>query len=426
MKEFFLQRQRPILLFFLLGLVVRTTFILLTYKESYSALPDSRLYDAMSSNFLTGDFNFNRGDFIIAPLYLFVLAFFKLIFGAYWLKTLIGFQILVSAATVYYVWKLAEVIFKSSRISVIASLIYCLYVPLFYFNSVIAQETIFLFFVVGFIFHFVSFLNTNQRKDMFIAGCFFAGAYFTKSFVNLFVPFLIFLVFYLCRNISIRERIISIILFFITVVILAIPVGIHNKNKSGMFVTSSNGGGLVFFVANCELNYRDVTDSDTSDASRFPNGRKIFTFDNFPNATYDSIMKLPGKQKEQAFWDGGFRWIKENKEKFLAIRAVNFFRMIMPGNSWSRYPFKLWLASFVFAFPLYMLAYFGIIRALKMDFKKHLWILAWLVAISIMHIMFIFTNRYRTFTYDIFYIVYASFALDFLITYFKSRKASAT
>jgi hypothetical protein len=424
MKEFFLQRQRSILFFFIVGLVVRIVYLLLTYKESYTALPDSYAYDDMSSRFLAGDFDFNRKDFIIAPLYLLVLALFKLIFGAFWLQALIAFQVIISACTVFYVWKLAELLFSSVRVAAFASLIYCFYVPLFYFISVIAQETIFLFLLIGFIFHFVRFLNTTERRDMFIAGCFFAAAYFTKSFVNLFVPFLIFLVFYLCKSITIRERIVSLALFFSTAVILAIPVGIHNYNKSGMFVTSSNGGGVVFFMANSNVNYLDVTDSDTSNAARFPNGRKVFAFSYFPNPTYDSIMNLPDKQKEKALWDGGFKWIKENKEKFLTIRAINFFRMLMPGNSLSRYPFKLWLGAFIFSFPLYLLAYIGIIKSLKAGFKKHLWILAWIVAISIMHIMFIFTNRYRTYTYDIFYIVYASFTIDILIKWFKSRRTS--
>ena len=146
------------------------------------------------------------------------------------------------------------------------------------------------------------------------------------------------------------------------------------------------------------------------------------TYDFFPNPIYDSIMQLSVKDKQGAFWHAGFEWIKENPAKFLKIRAMNFIRLIIPGNSWNRYPFRIWFASFIFSLPLFLLGFYGLFKAFNEDWKRHLWIAAYIAAISIIHIMFIFTNRYRTYTFDLFYGLYAAYALDFLLTKYRKRR----
>lgn len=422
-KEIFQNKKKSIIFFFLTGILVRIVYYLVTYSDSYILMPDSHSYDKISIALLSGDFNFDRDNFIAAPLLPFLLFVLKSIFASNWIHALIILQIIVSSATVYYVWQLSELLFSNRRISLIVSAFYTLYPPLFYFIHSIAQETLFLFFLNAFAFYFVRYLYRSERKDNILAALFFTATYLTKSFISLYVPFMVLLVLLQCRQISIPKRMVSLVQFYLIVLVLVIPVGINNYNHHKVFVTSSNGGGVVFFAANCELNYIDLTNTPSGGTKPYEYGKApIMTFDFFPNPTYDSIMALPVKVKQDAFWHAGFEWIKENPGKFLKIRVLNFVRLIIPGNSWNRYPFRLWFASFIFGLPLFLLGYTGLFLAIKENWKKHLWILAYLASISVMHIMFIFTNRYRTYTFDLFYGMYAAYALDFLLTKLRKRR----
>jgi 4-amino-4-deoxy-L-arabinose transferase-like glycosyltransferase len=328
---------------------------------------------------------------------------------------------------VYYLWQLTELLFQNKRVTLFAAFFYTCYPPLFYFIHTIAQETIFLFFLSAFAFHFVRYLQTGKMKDNLLAALFFTMTYLTKSFISLYVPFIVLLMLFHLQHISLTKRIMAVIQFFIIVLVLVIPVGINNNTYYGTFVTSSNGGGLVFFVANSELNYVDLTNTPSGKDKAYEFGKApkmAFTY--FPNPTYDSILKIPVKDKANAFWHAGFKWIKENPAKFFKIRVMNFIRLILPGNSWNRYPFWMWLFSFLSGLPLFLLAYYGITKSMMANWKKHLWIILYILSMSIMHIMFIFTNRYRTFTFDFFYGMYAAYGLDLLLTRYRSAKAIAT
>ena len=64
---------------------------------------------------------------------------------------------------------------------------------------------------------------------------------------------------------------------------------------------------------------------------------------------------------------------------------------------------------FIFA-PLYVLAYLGIIKSIKLNFEKHNWILTLFIAMLVFSVVFSFESRFRTVTLEPFYSIYAAFS----------------
>jgi hypothetical protein len=138
-------------------------------------------------------------------------------------------------------------------------------------------------------------------------------------------------------------------------------------------------------------------------------------YNKFQNFNQDSVAALPSKQRQHAYYNAALGWIMDNPQKFLQLKAMNFLRYLLPGNSWNHYPFKKWLLSFVLAFPIYLFGYYGFFICIKNSFSEHLWFLLYLLAFAFMFTVFIFVNRYRTYLVDVFFLLYAAYAVERLI-----------
>ena len=96
----------------------------------------------------------------------------------------------------------------------------------------------------------------------------------------------------------------------------------------------------------------------------------------------------------------------------------------MPGVNLAWYPFSQWLLSLIVSTPVYILGYIGIIRSLRQDFKRHIWVLGLVLSLLAFSTAFYVQNRFRTITLEPSYLMYAAATTSYLLHKFSGRYKS--
>ena len=118
--------RSQIILIFCIAFIFRYLFSLFSGIGNFE-IPDIVRYMAQSDSILEGRFNLDGKLFITAPLFPYILAFFKFVFGASYIAALEIFQITLSSISVVMLMQTAYVIFKDQRIKLLVGIAMSIY-----------------------------------------------------------------------------------------------------------------------------------------------------------------------------------------------------------------------------------------------------------------------------------------------------------
>jgi 4-amino-4-deoxy-L-arabinose transferase-like glycosyltransferase len=396
---------------FLAFLVVRLAFTVFAWKVGLELDRDSELYDRQSTAVVEhGDFDFQATQFTMAPLYASYQALHKWIFGAYWKWSLGIIQLVLCAYTGVLLFRIAKKLFDRTT-GLVAAAIYCVFPLTLVWVNTFAQDMPFQIHLIFFFYVFLVALERDSWKWTFLAATLFAITFLTKSHILLFAPF-IPLIIWLNMRTSAGRRIGHIVLFSLLSFAYTLPYGLYQYNKNGMYVLSSTGQGGHFLWGHNEDVYRFIVEPKTLSSEEY---RRIFNMDYMVlRELRDTLDVLPIKERQAVFMDAALEWCRENPEKVRKLALYDLYYFLMPGVNPNHYSFMNWLAMFVLSLPLYILAYWGIVRAWRRDFRKHLFMLGLLITMLVFSVGFYVQNRFRTITLEPFYIIYAGSVLVWL------------
>jgi hypothetical protein len=397
-------------LLFTLHLLTRSLFIsYIGFYENYYLQPDSFWLVPFADKAMRGDFDFEMERFIASPLFPVVGGLFKLLFSSYWDTALVVFQLLLASLSGVYIYKTGELLFQSKKIALLASLIFAFFPLTFWFTHTFSQESIFqALFIFAFYFLLKSLIYSNL-KQVIVSAIFFSLAYLTKSHLlvfSIFIPLIFFHWFGFTAKTFIYSSI-----FAIISLLFSLPYGLYHLNRHQSYVISSNGAGYQFYLGNTEAGYRTVVDvphKSSEDYQKIKYINSTAGYFNGSQAHYDSILRLSQKEKQTIFFKEAIQWIKANPKKFVILKMYDTLFFLVAGVNWQHYSFEEWLFSFLLSLPIYVFAYWSIIKQLKVNPKLTYPILYLLITMFLFSTVWYVQNRFRTITIESFYILYSA------------------
>ena len=378
---------------------------------------DEQRYDILSNQIINGNYDLDAISFICAPLIPFFLALIKCISINYWQEIMLTFQCILSALSVVYVFKLTDLLFKNKQISAIAAWFYCFYPMTFYYVKNIGQESAYQSFLIMSIYFLIKFSELKNKRDLIISAILFSLCFLTKGIILFWSPFIVFFIFKI-KSFDWQQKFINSLIISSLCLFFTMPFGFYNLQKHGVYTFSSDGLPTYFWFGNSEFGYhRDYfgTIYTINNNNEIKDTAKLIYDMSPPNVsmeTYQKALQLyPLEQERQAiFKRNAFNWINNNAIKFIQLKIHCFIRFILWGLNYKIYPLSIWLLSMLIFAPLYVLAYLGIIKSIKLNFEKHNWILTLFIAMLVFSVVFSFESRFRTVTLEPFYIIYAAFS----------------
>ena len=386
-------------------LFVRILFVLLSGYDNFELFGDTPRYNQQSDAILAGEFNLLSSDlnqleslFITAPFYPYFQALFKLFFGSYWIAALQTVQILLSSLSGVFLYKTAKLIWDRNDVAIVAAAIYCFYPLTLWWVHTFGQETAFQYQFIFTVFFLLKAIYKNHFPSLILSAVLFSITFLTKSHILFFAPFIPLIIF-LSGNKTFKRKAFYTTAFTAICLAFTLPYGLYNLKANDLYVISSSGQGSFFLIGHNDDMYRSVvTPPRTASIMEYEVIERLKP--KRENLTHSEIQKM--------YFDEGIKWCLENPQKFLLLKAYNFYYFIMPGVNPNYYSFKYWFASLLISFPVYIFAYFGIYISLKRDFRKHFWILGLFLSMVLFSVGFYVQNRFRTITLEPFYLLYAA------------------
>lgn len=252
MKEFITKNKWPLLLA-AIALLVRMFYLLeISTKPGFSVpATDEQWYWQWGNEILKKSF-WGEGTYITAPLYAYFLAMVQLITGGsiFFAKL---FQIFLSGATAFFLFKIAERFF-GFKAGIIAAAIYSLYGPLIFFESRFVPEILVIFLCVWGIYRLIATGDQRDTKSLLLTGIVFGLACLASLKV-----ILVALVLFVWKvstlkpeNVTKNNRIQQLVILCIGGLIAIAPVTVRNAFVTGQFIFISSGIGLNLYAENNE------------------------------------------------------------------------------------------------------------------------------------------------------------------------------
>ena len=389
---------------FLICLLSRLLFKLISGYNNFELFGDSTRYDMLSDRILEGNFDLDIVAFIVAPLYPYFLVLCKWVAVENWELLAVSSQFLLVSLSSVYIYKTAYLIFKSTEVAIISALIFIIYPMTLWYNFTLTQETLFQSFFIIFCFHFLELLNTHTVKSTILASVFFALAFLTKSHITVLLPILLGIL-------LIRIKFSKTALFVIVILISTIPHGLVNKKLHGVYSFSSYGSNSLLVAG-----YSDETYPCLNSGFKFfrTNQQKTCDLDLIFHQPYitegfGNINALPIYERNRARQKVAFSWIKENPIKFIKLKLNGLIRFILPGLDFRIYKFSTWFLSLIIGMLIYIPAYITLWHAVKRDFWQHVLPISLIITIAIIFLVFYPQQRFRVITLEPMLIIYASF-----------------
>ncbi len=386
---------------------VRMVFILL-FEPNFE-MQDTNRYYRLSDAVLRGDFNFDDGMFIVAPLYPFFMAAHKWLFGPFWEAALVTVQLLLASLAGVVLYRLAKILFHSAVVAVGAAVLYALNPSTMWFAPVFGQEALFMSLLIFAMYYLVASLKTGRRRHVVLSALLYSGAFLTKSHVLLFSPFIVLA--YVFSRLEFRQKWTFSLMYAGLCLTATVPFGLANLHLHRTYTFSSNGFEAHFYTGNTEYSYQFFLNPPPSTDSlclleirSFPYG-----FVRYNGEEHLDILALPQKEKQPMFLKASLKWIAENPVKFIKLKLYYLYAYLAPGLDFHHHSFGIWLAAFLQGLPIFAFAYLGMIRALKLDAATHFWILGLFLSMAIFSVGFYVQNRFRRCTIEPFYLIYAAY-----------------
>ncbi|MES2622425.1 MAG: glycosyltransferase family 39 protein, partial [Bacteroidota bacterium] len=319
------------------------------------------------------------------------------------------FQLLLSALSGVYLFKISLLLFNDKQKALLASLVFSIFPLTFWYVNTFSQECLFQCLLIFMIYHLICSTQKSNPENLIYSAVFFSLAYLTKSHIllfALFVPFIYFHSFGLSRKAFVYA-----FSFAGISLLFSVPYGLYHYKKGNSYIISSNGGSYQFYLGNTEAGYKTIIDVPSKNSLDYRKLKDINVTAGYFNGSatyYDSILALPQKVKQQVFLNEAINWIKQNPNKFLELKLYDVGLFLTPGFSYRHHPFRYWLISFMLSFPVYVFAYLEIGRVILKDFKHHAWIFYLLLTMVLFSTIWYAQNRFRTITLEPFYLIYAT------------------
>lgn len=385
---------------------------------------DSREYVDLAERALEGNFDFSVGRFIRSPLYPLFLSVNMILFQNEWMLFAIAWQIIFATLTGLVLCSISYKLFSSKPVMLITGALYAIYPPTLYYVYSISTETLYLLFHVTSFYFLLRLFKEQKLKFALGYGISLSLAFLTRSEIALFAPFLILLlVYHFHESPSFLAK--SAILIAATLFLISLPWGLTNLSIHDSYIASSNGGKYVFYLSNSPLGYADAVDIPalgTAEHDLLLDQYSVY------NPEIDFILKLPQKEKQQAFFFTSLNWIRENPGKFIAIKLTNLRNFFTPGVVFGHHDTRVAWLMFIVCLPFHLLFYGGLILALRTSpLKNHLWFIAFYLSMIGFLIVFLYTARFRAYSIEVYYLLYTGmFAYAMATKYFNpliARKA---
>ncbi len=412
-----MNKNKTYLLLFLTHLVTRLVFIfIIGFYNNYSLQSDSAWLVALGNKIVEGDFNFELDRFIVSPLFPVVCGLFKIIFTNSWDTALIIFQFLISALSGVYIFKIAELIFKNIKISLLSSLIYAVSPMTIWYTNTFSQELLFQTLFIFSFYHLLKSLDTGKIIYVIYSAIFFSLSYLTKSHILLFSIFIPLIFFHYYK--FTRKTFLFSFVFAGIALLFSLPYGLYNYKNHEVYVISSNGAGFQFYLGNTTIGYKTVIDVPDKESWEFSKLKRMDVSDGYFDESLsrmDSILNLSQKEKQKIFFQEGIEWIKQNPIKTIKLKLYNAFFYVMPGVFYKHYTFWNWFFSFILSLPIYICAYISIVKQLKKNFRQTGPVFYLFITMFLFSTVWFVQNRFRTITIEPVYIVYSASILYILI-----------
>lgn len=242
------------ILFPLLGVafLLRLIFIIETTGTPFvsNLFSDSRIYmDYASLMVDSGDWIGNE-PFFMAPVYPYMLALLKLIFGdsTYIVRLL---QVLISTISILFIYLSAKNYFNKN-VAFIAATIATFYDSYIFYSGIIFSETLQIFVFAVLIYMFSEKSKFSDKFHWLKIGLLFGLAALLRANILLFYPVLMLYIFTSKKEFS-KYSINKVQLasfLSIGVVLIILPVTIRNVAVSGETVLITSNGGINFYIGN--------------------------------------------------------------------------------------------------------------------------------------------------------------------------------
>jgi 4-amino-4-deoxy-L-arabinose transferase-like glycosyltransferase len=407
---------------FLAFLVVRLAFIGVSAKLDLDLDRDSILYDEQSTGILErGDFDFQALQFTMAPLYSCYQALHKLVFGAYWKWSLGIVQLLLCAYSGVILYRLARRLFDH-RTALVTAVVYCFFPLTLVWVNTFAQDMPFQLNLIFFLYVLHVALEKDSLKWTAFAASLFAITFLTKSHILLFAPFVPLIMWFNMPGTAGR-RIGHAALFAVISLAFTLPYGLYQYNKHGQYVLSSTGQGGHLLWGHNEDTYRFIVDPPPLGSDEH---RRILNMDFMVvRELKDTLATVGVKERQTIFMDAAMKWCHENPDKARKLALYDLWYFLFPGVNYHLYSFTNWLVTFLMSLPIYALGYVGIYRALKANWRRHLYLIGLIVCMLVFSVGFFVQNRFRTITLEPYYIMYASAMAVWIWERYRSRNSSS-
>ena len=198
------------------------------------------------------------------------------------------------------------------------------------------------------------------------------------------------------------------------------PYGIYNKIVNGTYIIASSGLGGHFVTGHNEDFYKYVICPPSPENSEYKR-LKNMDFDVY-RLLEPELIGLNHQQKQNRYLQEGIKWCLNNPTHFFELLLYNLKSYLSPGFAKAHHPFRLWLLTLIISAPVFLLAYFEIIRQIFLNFKSHLVVLSVFFGMLLFSLGFYAQNRFRVVTIEPLYLMYACSGGIFLIS-FLTRKA---
>jgi hypothetical protein len=387
-------------------------------------IPDSPKYLLIAQRIAEGHPNFvlDKGLYVSAPLYPWVLGLLQKFFGNPYIAIMQWLQLILVSIVGIIFYKLALLIFKRHTIALVATVIFGLLPTNIFFSYRIAQEPFFIAFFVTALFYLFSYRKTGRVRDIVLSAVFYSLAFLTKSNIAPFSPALV-VVLLLFKVKPLKVRLVHSLLYGLVCFAMTIPYGLFNLHQNGTYTLSSSGPGFAVYFGNTEMQYRfNIQTPPKGTEAYYRLHGMDFSWAHGPS--HDSIMAKPIGEREPYWYAAAWKWVKENPKKFIRLKAEYAMLHLIPSVSYKHYSQKNFLMVLLMLSPIYLLAYAGIGVALKKDYRCHAWI-GLLFAYLFTYSVVIGTNaRYRTCMLEPFYIYYAVFMFHQLFPHALAKIAS--
>ena len=283
----------------------------------------------------------------------------------------LALDIALSTSAVWLVHRIVLVVFADQAAALLAAFMIAIY-PYFIFYAVVGlSESLFIALLLG------AFLCW-YLGSFGIAAVLIVLSILTRPSIELLVPFLVLYFVAVIHRLPTVLVVRNLFVYSIVYIALMSPWWMHNYRAYGSFVRLDLASGFVFYSGN---NPRNQTGGGIAGQD----------FDeNYLDGVTDPVAR------DRAKWNAGLSYVAENPQRFLELARLKFLRFWRPWPYAQDYATPLYVVASLISFvPVLILSALYLIVWGWREHTRIAPILAWGAYLTLIHMIFIGSLRYR-------------------------------